>query len=226
MLLIDTIVVPQGSEYQAVCRGLSKAGVDSIKIIAIPIGVKHSTQVLLNYSQEINSSANILIMGLCGSLSNCHTVQDYVLVKSCEDINHNLIDLDAELTNNIQRKLSTSLKSSVDLVTTLTSDRIINQAREKFILAQQYSATIVEMEGYSYVKELQRQGIAVAMLRVVSDDLRGDIPDLNQVIDSQGNIKSLPMAISLIKQPITAIRLIRGSLTGLKALETITAKLF
>ncbi|MEN9568354.1 MAG: hypothetical protein RLZZ69_3550, partial [Cyanobacteriota bacterium] len=197
-----------------------------IKVIAIPIGVKHTTQVLLNYSEEINRSANVLIMGLCGSLSNCHTVKDYVLVKSCQDINHNLIDLDAELTTNIQRKLSTSLKSSVDLVIALTSDRIINQAREKFILAQQYSATIVEMEGYSYVKELQRQGIAVAMLRVVSDDLRGDIPDLNQVIDSQGNIKSLPMAISLIKQPITAIRLIRGSLTGLKALETITAKLF
>ncbi|MEN9520365.1 MAG: hypothetical protein RLZZ381_2953 [Cyanobacteriota bacterium] len=226
MLSINTIVVPQGAEYQAVCRGLSKSGVDSIKVIAIPIGVKHTTQVLLNYSEEINRSANVLIMGLCGSLSNCHTVKDYVLVKSCQDINHNLIDLDAELTTNIQRKLSTSLKSSVDLVIALTSDRIINQAREKFILAQQYSATIVEMEGYSYVKELQRQGIAVAMLRVVSDDLRGDIPDLNQVIDSQGNIKSLPMAISLIKQPITAIRLIRGSLTGLKALETITAKLF
>lgn len=226
MLSIDTIVVPQGAEYQAVCRGLAKSGVDSIKVIAIPIGVKHTTQVLLNYSEQINRSANVLIMGLCGSLSNCHTVKDYVLVKSCQDINHNLIDLDVELATNIQRKLSESLKSSIDLVAALTSDRIINQATEKLILAQQYSATIVEMEGYSYVKKLQRQGIATAMIRVVSDDLRGDIPNLNQAIDSQGNLKSLPMAISLIKQPIAAIRLIRGSLTGLKVLETITAELF
>jgi len=55
MLSINTIVVPQGAEYQAVCRGLALANVDRIKVIAIPIGVKHITQVLANYAQEINN---------------------------------------------------------------------------------------------------------------------------------------------------------------------------
>jgi hypothetical protein len=63
-------------------------------------------------------------------------------------------------------------------------------------------------------------------LRIVSDDRCGDLPDLNQAIDSQGNLQTLPMAIALIKQPMAAIRLIKGSLTGLKALEQITVKLF
>lgn len=220
MLSINTIVVPQGAEYQAVCRGLSKAQVDSIQVIAIPIGVRQISQVLGNYSQQIDGCANILMMGLCGSLSDSYTVQDSVLIKSCQDLNHNLIDLDAELTAKIQQKLS------IDLVNALTSDRAITQAQEKLILAQQYCATIVEMEGYNYIRELQRQGVSVAMLRVVSDDLRGDIPDLNQAIDSQGNLKTLPLAISFIKQPFAAIRLITGSLAGLKALEEITAKLF
>ncbi len=219
-MLINTIVVPQGAEYQAVCRGLSKAQVDSIQVIAIPIGVRHISQVLANYSQQIDSWANVLIMGLCGSLSDSYTVQDSVLIKSCQDLNHNLIDLDAELTAKIQQKLS------IDLVNALTSDHIITQAKDKLILAQQYPTTIVEMEGYSYIKELQRQEISVAMVRVVSDDLRGDIPNLNQAIDSQGNLKTLPLAISFIKQPLAAIRLIKGSLAGLKALEEITAKLF
>jgi nucleoside phosphorylase len=223
MLSINTIVVPQGAEYQAVCRGLAKANIDHIKVIAIPIGVKHITQVLANYAQEINSSAKVLILGLCGSLADTHAVGDLVLVRSCEDLSHNLIDLDAELTAAIQQQLTIDQSH---LVAALTSDRMINQAREKLILAQQYSATIVEMEGYGYVKELQRQGVAVAMMRVVSDDLRGDLPDLNQAIDSQGNLQTLPLAIALIKQPIAAIRLIRGSLTGLRALEAITAKLF
>jgi nucleoside phosphorylase len=223
MLSINTIVVPQGAEYQAVCRGLAKANIDHIKVIAIPIGVKHITQVLANYAQEINSSAKVLILGLCGSLADTHAVGDLVLVRSCEDLSHNLIDLDAELTAAIQKQLTIDQSH---LVAALTSDRMINQAREKLILAQQYSATIVEMEGYGYVKELQRQGLAVAMMRVVSDDLRGDLPDLNQSIDSQGNLQTLPLAIALIKQPIAAIRLIRGSLTGLTALEAITAKLF
>ncbi|MEY2857628.1 MAG: hypothetical protein RLZZ74_1940 [Cyanobacteriota bacterium] len=215
--------MPQGAEYQAVCRGLAKANIDHIKVIAIPIGVKHITQVLANYAQEINSSAKVLILGLCGSLADTHAVGDLVLVRSCEDLSHNLIDLDAELTAAIQKQLTIDQSH---LVAALTSDRMINQAREKLILAQQYSATIVEMEGYGYVKELQRQGLAVAMMRVVSDDLRGDLPDLNQSIDSQGNLQTLPLAIALIKQPIAAIRLIRGSLTGLTALEAITAKLF
>jgi nucleoside phosphorylase len=226
MLFINTIVVPQGAEYRAVCRGLAKAKVDSIQVIAIPIGVKQISQVLSNYSKQMNNAVNVLIMGLCGSLSNFHTIKDSVLVKSCQDLNHNLIDLDAELTTNIQRKLSTSSKSSVALVAALSSDRIINRVKEKLILAQQYSAIVVEMEGYSYVRELQRQGTAVAMIRVISDDLRGDIPDLNQAINNQGNLQSLPMAIALIKQPLAATRLIKGSLTSLKALEAITAQLF
>jgi len=64
------------------------------------------------------------------------------------------------------------------------------------------------------------------MLRVVSDDVLNNIPDLNQAIDPQGNLKTLPMAIALIKQPLAAVKLIKGSLTGLKALSKITAELF
>ncbi|MEO0014735.1 MAG: hypothetical protein RLZZ535_3124 [Cyanobacteriota bacterium] len=220
MLSINTIVVPQGAEYQAICRGLAKAKIDSIQVIAIPLGVKQISQVLSDYSEQINNSTNVLIMGLCGSLSDDHYVAESVLVKRCQDLSHNLIDLDAKLTGELQQKLS------INLVAGLTSDRVITQATEKLILAQGYPATIVEMEGYSYVRELQRRGIAVAMLRVVSDDLCGDLPDLNQAIDSQGNLKNLPMAIVLVKQPVAAIRLIKGSLIGLKVLEQITAKLF
>ena len=106
------------------------------------------------------------------------------------------------------------------------SDRIITQPQEKQKLAQQYSVSIVEMEGYGYVRELQQRRISVAMLRVVSDGLRGDIPDLSNSIDHQGNIKGIPMAIAFIKQPLAAIKLIRGSLMGLKTLEQMTAKLF
>ena len=220
MLSINTIVVPQGAEYQAVCRGLQKAKLDSIEVIAIPIGVEHAAQVLSDYSQSSNNIVNVLIMGLCGSLSNAHDVGDSVLVKSCEDLNHNSIELDAKLTANLQQKLS------IGVVNGLTSDRIITTAQDKLKIAQQYSATIVEMEGYSYIKQLQRQGKAVAMLRVVSDNLGGDIPDLNQAIDHQGNLQTLPMAIAMVKQPRAAIRLIKGSLAGLKALENITIKLF
>jgi nucleoside phosphorylase len=229
MQSINTIVVPQGAEYQAVRRGLAKTqGKDRIQVVAIPLGVTQMSQVLADNDAIISNASNVIIMGLCGSLSDVYAVGDSIVVKSCVNLDYHLVDLDAELSEIIQRKLAKPAKSSpeVNLVTALTSDRIIIQAEEKRILANKYSATVVEMEGYSYVKELQRQGAAVAMIRVISDDLRGDLPNLNQAIDDQGNLQTLPLAIALIKQPIAAIRLIRGSLMGLKVLETIAAKLF
>lgn len=217
---IDTIVVPQGAEYQAVCRGIPKSCLDKIQIITIPMGTENVTQVLASYSRQLNQAQRVLIIGLCGSLSHSYSVGDVILVKSCQDLVGNQIDLDLELTTRIQDLIS------VDLVAGLTSDRIITQAREKQQLARQYDLSIVEMEGYGYVAELQQQGLSVAMVRIVSDGLKGDIPDLSNAIDHQGKIKAMPMAIAFIKQPLAALRLIRGSLAGLKALEQITTKLF
>ena len=220
MLSINTIVVPQGAEYQAVCRGLARDKIKNVRVVSIPIGVRQMKRVLSDYSEIIDNSSGILIMGLCGSLSSTWAIGDAVSIESCENINHNVVKLDTQLTAKINKKLA------IETVAALTSDRIITLAQEKLNLARQYSASIVEMEGYSYVVELQQRDRAVAMLRVVSDDSHSDIPDLNRTIDSQGNLKSLPMAIGLIKQPLAAVRLIRGSLAGLKTLEQITAKLF
>ncbi len=220
MVAIDTIVVPQGAEYQAVCRGLRQGKIANVRVVAIPLGSTNIRQILAGYANELRNSRQILIIGLCGSLDKSYVVGDRVLVKSCEDPKHNLLYLDPALTATIQEKLL------IDLVPGLTSVRIISQAQEKYELSQRHRVKIVEMEGFGYVRELQRQGKSVAMLRVVSDDLTGDIPNLSNTIDSQGKIGFIPMAIAFSKQPIAAIRLIRGSLAGLKALEQITLKLF
>ena len=218
-LSIDTIIVPQGAEYQAVCRGLQQAKVE-IQVISIPIGTKNVAGILANFSRELNNSRRVLIMGLCGSLDRLYRVGDGVLVQSCQDLDRHQIDLDLELTTQIQTKLS------VDLVAGLTSDRLISRTEEKLQLSQEYPVSVVDMEGYGYVTWLQQRGIAVAMLRVVSDDLGGNIPDLSKAIDPDGNLKAMAMAIAFVQQPVAAIRLIKGSLTGLKTLRQITTKLF
>ncbi|MEL6929442.1 MAG: phosphorylase [Cyanobacteria bacterium J06600_6] len=219
MLSINTIVVPQGAEYQAVCRGLRKAKVNDVEVIAIPIGARFADRILLDHGDQLNSLSPVLIIGLCGALGS-YSIGDAVLVTDCKDREQNQVNLNQELTVQIQQKLA------IETVTALTSDRLITQASTKMALAQKYQASIVEMEGYCYVNKLQQQEVSVAMLRVVSDDAHGDIPDLNQAIDESGNLQTLPMAIALLRQPFAAVRLIKGSLTGLKALEQITRKLF
>ena len=213
---IDTIVVPQGAEYQAVCRGLQWAV--KIKVIAIPIGTRNVRQI--TDSRQLDNSQRVLIMGLCGSLDRHYKVGDEVLVQSCQDFAGNRVDLDRELTAQIQAKLS------VDLVAGLTSDRVICRTEEKLQLSQKYPASVVDMEGYGYVNQLQQRRISVAMLRVVSDDLGGNIPDLSKAIDRDGNLRMIPMAIAFMQQPVAAMRLIKGSSTGLKALRQIATKLF
>ena len=217
-LSINTIVVPQGAEYQAVCRGLQQKA-NKIQVIAIPIGTKDVLQVLVKRSFEFTTPQRVLIMGLCGSLCQQYSVGDTVLYRDCCNLNRQYLNLEPELTKLIHNKLS------LNLVTGLTSDRPICLATQKRKLAQQYAVEAVDMEGYGYIKELQRQGISVAMLRVVSDDLTGNIPNLSSAIDENGNLKFLPLAIVFLRQPIAAIRLIKGSLTGLQKLQQITAKL-
>ncbi|WP_019506992.1 hypothetical protein [Pleurocapsa sp. PCC 7319] len=218
-LSIDTIVVPQGAEYQAVRRGIQQTGEQKINVISIPIGMHNIKQNWIQNYLQTTPPRQVLIMGLCGSLSPLYSVGDIVVYQQCWDLNCSTVKTNPELTQMIRRKLS------VNLVTGLTSDRPICQAAEKLQLSQTYPVSVVDMEGYAYIQELQHQGISVAMLRVVSDDLAGDIPDLSGAIDSQGNLQALPMAIALLQQPLAAIRLIRGSLTGLKTLQEITIQL-
>jgi purine-nucleoside phosphorylase len=181
--------------------------------------MKNIPQALINNSWASNKSAKVLIMGLCGSLTKQYSIGDLVLYQNCGNLAGEKINLDLELTTKIQQKLA------LDLVTGLTSDRVIAQAREKLKLSHSYAATVVDMEGYEYIQQLQQQEVSVAMLRVVSDDLTGDIPNLSSAIDDSGNLKTIPMAIAFLKQPIAAMRLIKGSLRGLKILEQVTYQL-
>ena len=219
MIPIDTIVVPQGTEYQAVCRGLKKARANNVRVIPIPIGTRNIEQTLFYYRDELNNTQHLLIMGLCGSLSKRYSVGDTVLYQSCRNLKNEKINLKSQLTTAINRKLS------VGLVDGLTGDRIVCQAQEKIKLSQAYPVSVLDMEGYSYIKKFQKLNIEVAMLRVISDDLMGDIPDLSQAVDCYGNLKTIPMAIAFMKQPHAAIRLIKGALAGLKTLKAITTRI-
>ena len=219
MTFIDTIVVPQGAEYQAVCRGLKKVRAKNVRVVSIPIGTKNIERTLANYSIELNNAQNILIVGLAGSLSQLYSVGDAVLYQSCWNLNRQHINIESELTTAIGKKLS------INLVEGLSCDRVIHQATDKLKLSQTYPVSVVDMEGYGYIKQLQQRNITVAMLRIISDDLTGDIPDLTNAIDGNGNLKAIPMAIAFLKQPLPAIRLIQGSLIGLNTLQKVISKL-
>ena len=76
------------------------------------------------------------------------------------------------------------------------------------------------MEGSAILEVLNLTGCPIAMLRVVSDDLDHDLPDLSAALSPDGSLRPLPLAIGMMRHPIAALNLIRGSLKGLQTMQT------
>ena len=217
-LPINTILVPQGAEYKAVCRGLRGVTGSIPTIVAIPVGMKP----LLKYLQQgqFLAPSRVLIMGICGSLSDRYTVGDIVLYQDCI-YPGKLQECDRPFTT----QLHSAISQKASLVKCLTSDRLIWSAAEKRRLGETFKADVVDMEGFTALEFFNAAGVEVAMLRVVSDDCQHNIPDLTPAIND-GSLKPFELAIAMLRQPLAATRLIRGSLTALKVLEQVTNRLF
>jgi hypothetical protein len=223
---IDIILSPQGAEYRAVHRALNQSYSHRLKLLPIPMGVNSLANYLKREQiEEIcqKKRPKVLIMGLCGSLSPQYDVGDAVIYQNCIYLTpeKQIKSTDPWLTNYIYQKL----RQQVSLVSSLTSDRLIVSVAEKWQLGKLTKASVVDMEGFAALEILQQQGVAVAMLRVVSDNSRNDLPDLSKAIAADGTLKPLPMAIAMLRQPLAATRLIKGSLRGLAVLEQVTTDL-
>jgi hypothetical protein len=81
------------------------------------------------------------------------------------------------------------------------------------------------MERTAILSALVPLGIPVTRVRVVSDTATQDLPNLQQAIGAEGDLLPFPLAIGLLRQPIAASRLIRGSLQGLRTLQRIATLL-
>ena len=228
--ILETILVPQGAEYKAVCRGLSHVKHPLPLVVPIPVGSKPVTQYLAQWQQTAEFLAAkpsaILVIGLCGSLSPELAVGNVTIYHSCvyqsSILTSVLQTCNGELTSLLQQKL----REPVAHVRALTSDRMIYSAAEKRHLGQLYDTQVVDMEGFAVLKVLTRAGMAVAMVRVISDDSRHHLPNLTSALTPDGSLQPLPLAMGMIRQPIAATRLIWGAMHGLRVLQNLTSQLF
>lgn len=204
--MVLVILVPQGAEYQAVSQGANSR----IHVMAIPAG--QAVASFLNRTVIPDHSA-LLVMGLCGSLSSHFGIGECVVYQSCVNLSGEEKFCDRTLTQRLQDHFG------VSSVRGLISDRVICSAAEKQELGKKYQAEAVDMEGWAIASRY-----SVAMLRVVSDDVQSDLPDLSDAI-VDGKLQTIPMITAMVKKPIAASRLIRGSLAGLKRLRQIANEL-
>jgi nucleoside phosphorylase len=157
-------------------------------------------------------------MGLCGSLQPAHQIGDVMLYQTVISPSGQIQRCNPQLTAEIQARLP-----QIPLVQSLTSAQFVQSAAAKQQLGQRHQAGAVDMEGSAILSALPQAQIA--MLRVISDDCEHQMPDLSRAIGS-GKLRTLPLLTILLRRPVGSLRLIRGSLRGLKALEQVTKQLF
>lgn len=211
------ILVPQGAEYQAVQRGLirrqraarSGKGETSIRAIAIPAGPFVKTWLTEEFVAfqvtPFDNTTQFLVLGLCGGLSDRTRLGTVVLYRP--------------------HASSLAQRLGIQSVQGLTIDRVICLAAEKYQLAQDSKADVVDMESQWIVEYIESFGGRVNVVRVVSDDAKGDLPDLSAAFDTSGELRPWALAMAFARNPIAALRLIRGALIALRQLEEWVTKL-
>ena len=227
MSSLNTVVmVPKGAEFKAVQKGLlsASATVDSLKLVSLPVGpvpVKTFLNEWCKENRDVTPETAVILMGLCGSLTPRLKVNDAVVYERCIDG----VSGQPEKTLLRGNDLSVgSTKISVPPVTPVTGvmcDRVIAEAAEKCQIGKQFNADVVDMESFAALEILHHQVQSVSMLRVVSDDAEHDVPNLSDAFDSKGNIKPWVMTLQFLRQPVGALRLIKGSLSALNQLKNL-----
>ena len=205
------VLVPRGAEYQAVRRGLDRrqrvartcADETPIRAIAIPAGPSVKTWLTEEFQVERSETTQFLVLGLCGGLSDRTRLGTVVLYDQ----------------PNLAQRLQ------VQSVQGITIDRVLCLASEKNQLARESKADVVDMESQWIVEYVRSLGGVVNVIRVVSDDAIGDLPDLSGAFDTSGDLRPLALAIAFIRNPIAALRLVRGALIALRQLEEWVAEL-
>ena len=205
------ILVPQGAEFKAVRDGLEKSQSKPIlQVLAIPAGPAVNA-FLKQESDRIQGVTQVIILGLCGGLTNDAVVGQMGCYESCCDRSGNeyqcdYLDIGHEFAN----------------WNAVTIDHVITKATDKQHLNAQTNCDVVDMESIWILEFMQQRGIGVSVVRVVSDAVVGDLPDLSQVFDLNGALKPMELTRAFVLRPIAALQLIRGSILGLKQLTRCT----
>jgi nucleoside phosphorylase len=217
-LLKTLILVPKGAEYQAITKNFPQNHQNhNWQISPTPIGC-NAVGKYLQSLDHLQQYQQVIVMGLCGSLNPQLKVGDIVVYGSCMYQSQSLKCSPLSI-NTAKSPVKSLIKFTVQA---LTSDRPIYLAAEKQTLYKTTQADVVDMEGYVVLEFFKKLNIPVGMIRVVSDDAGYDLPNLDQAIDRDGNLKPLELAIAFTKNPIAAIRLIRGSLKSLQILSEVS----
>jgi hypothetical protein len=232
------ILAPQGMECQAIAQGLSlgqQGKPPRFSVQSIPVG----SRALLPFFKTLGETWTttpkpqaLLVMGVTGSLNSHYGIGQPVWVTECQlwpqGTTTELFQGDVNLSRALDTRLIETPKNPsprFPFVKGVTTNQVIDKATEKQTLAHQSGADVVDMENVAILQFAQHHNLPAAILRVVSDTVEHDLPDLRNIYDPQGQLKPWSLAARFIQHPLAAARLIQGSLTACGVLKQLARQL-
>lgn len=205
----DSVVVPLGAEASAVRRGW---GALPPGFVLVPAGAASADGIASGMS-----GGTALVLGLCGALDPALEVGDIVVYDRIVAVDGE-IALDADLARH-----SAGVLGGVPLVRAANAGHVVGSVDEKAELARATGAVVVDMEALSLARVLTARGTRFVMVRVVSDDARGEMPRLTGIYDAGGRLRPLSLAFALLRNPVRSLRFIANVRVALAALRRASA---
>jgi nucleoside phosphorylase len=140
----------------------------------------------------------VVVVGLCGGLTP--TLAEGTIVAYTECLSSEPGKPSLRCSKAVTDTLMAALKAAkipCDWVVGITSARIATTRDERLNLAKS-GAAVVDMETYPIVSVAAEIGIPTVVLRVVSDSIDRELPDLNRALNDAGGLdgrKALKVAL-------------------------------
>jgi adenosylhomocysteine nucleosidase len=84
---------------------------------------------------------------------------------------------------------------------TLLTFMSVAGARQKSVLAQSYGAQAVDMEAAAVAAAAQAHGIAFRVVKVISDEMDFEMPDMASFVDARGRFRTIAFAGHAVLRP-------------------------
>lgn len=205
----DAIVVPRGAEARAVELGWPAA---KPILRTVPAGGAAGAALA-----DVALPESALVLGVCGALDPTLRVGDTVVYARIAD-GADVIELDPRLAQACAAACATVPVGAANV------PAVVGSVREKAAVRALTGAAVIDMEAASIARALHRRGVRVAMVRVVSDDAEGELPDLRDVYTPGGALRPLAFALTLARTPQRSLRFIAHVLQALRALRATAAR--
>ena len=160
----------------------------------------------------------VVVVGLCGGLTPSLAEGTIVAYTEClsSEPGKPPLRCSKDVTDTMMTALMAA-KIPCDWVVGITSSRIATTRDERLNLANS-GAAVVDMETYPIVTVASNMGVPVVVLRVVSDSIDRELPDLNRALNDAGGLdgrKALKVALG---SPLKTIKLLAANKRAMQRL--------